>query len=107
MKPIDREALELALKLTLEEKDKGRVEQVRGMLKDRRWRDVAGFCAFHRQIQVLNLHPWQSPPCHIDLDEIGENDAEGAELLKRMLAAGVSRYHPDPLGALAAVGGVK
>jgi hypothetical protein len=31
-----------------------------------------------------------------------EGRAEAAKLLKRMLAAGVSKWHPDPLGALEA-----
>jgi len=43
--PVDRAALELAVKLTLEEKDLGRVQQVRSMLADPRrpWSETAEF----------------------------------------------------------------
>jgi hypothetical protein len=80
-----------------------RVDQVRSMLADRSrsWRSVAEFCASHRQIETLNLEPWESPPCRIDLaGDIGENEEDGAELLQRMLRAGISRFDPDPVRAL-------
>ena len=48
---VDRAALELAIKLTLEEKDQGRVAQIKSMLADlqRPWSETACFCAYHRQ----------------------------------------------------------
>ena len=45
----------------------------------------------------LRLKPWQNPPCFGDEDGDGPADV----LLQRMLAAGISRFHPDPLSALA------
>jgi hypothetical protein len=58
------------------------------------------FDAYGAQIDALHLEPWQDPPCVIDLDDVDENNEQGAALLRRMLAAGVSRYDPDPMRAL-------
>jgi hypothetical protein len=98
----DRAALGLALKHTLAEKDRGRVEQVQSMLADptRTRRDVLEFCSYHRQMLSLRLRPWESPPIWIDPDNPDPTDPpEAVALCKRMLAAGVSLYHPDPIGA--------
>ncbi len=99
----DLEALQLALKLTLEEQDDGRVEQVRSMLADRSrsWFDTASFCAYHQQIKALQLEPWDDPPMCAEPDTYPHTQ-EAGQLLGRMLRAGVSRYHPDPLAALEA-----
>ena len=44
------------------------------------------------------------PPCDADEDgDDGEINADGVKLLRKMLAAGLTRYEPDPLAALAAV----
>ena len=48
---------------------------------------------------ALVLKPWQDPPCYGHLG----NDAGAADLLKQMLAHGLSRYEPEPAGALAAI----
>jgi len=68
--------------------------------------------AYSQQVKNLHLRPWQSPPCWIDPADVediiaagpGEDDTHGrydaARLLKRMLAAGLSRFEPDPAGAL-------
>jgi len=67
--------------------------------------------AYRLQTKNLHLKPWQIRPMDIDdpdnPDE-GRGPAraqldgryEAAALLKRMLAAGVSRYHPDPMAAI-------
>jgi hypothetical protein len=91
----------------------GRAGQIKEKLQDESWEDVAIFCAELCQERALHLKPWENPPCVIedpdDPDERLEPDKPGpasdgrrqaAALLKRMLAAGVSRYHPDPLRAL-------
>lgn len=58
---------------------------------------MAEFAAYHCQIESLKLKPWEEPPCHCD----GDGDKPGDELLRKMFAAGISRYHPDSLAALA------
>jgi hypothetical protein len=109
---VDRAALVLAIELTLQETDQGRVQQVRSMLHDpdRSWDETAHFCSYHQQMNALNLHPWELPPLSIYPDDADYMKIRGRQvtpeavtLLKRMLDAGISRYHPDPLAALAAV----
>jgi hypothetical protein len=56
----------------------------------------------------LNLPPWQPPPCCISNIASALNVADeqsgwraAALLLQRMESWGVSRWHPDPLRAIA------
>jgi len=106
----DRAALILAINETLKEPDQNRVEQVRGMLDDpqRPWSETARFCSYHGQMQALRLRPWEEPPCYPDDPEYMEQvrrshiGAEAVALIRRMLKLGISRYHPDPMMALAA-----
>jgi hypothetical protein len=63
---------------------------------------AVGFC----QVKNLHLKAWECPP--VDTLNVAEpSDNYGrrpneVRLLRRMLAAGVSRYDPDPMQALAA-----
>jgi hypothetical protein len=97
MRRIDRQALELAIELTMAEPD--RREQVTLMLREG-WEETGLFCAYHRQCRALRLRPWQEPPCWVSPNSTSQWDIEAVVLLERMLAAGVSQYHPDPLKAL-------
>ena len=55
------------------------------------------------QGRALRLKLWQSPPCHLSVDdEARDCDIEGQILLRKMIAAGLSIYEPDPIAALAA-----
>lgn len=98
---VDREALNRALQLTLAGDEPGRADQVRSMLTDNGWWYAASFCAYHQQCRMLNLAPWQSPPCHVDEDSPRDREHDAVRLLKRMLSHGVSRWDPDPIGAIA------
>jgi hypothetical protein len=107
---IDREAMQRAIALTLAEDDQGRVEQVKAMLAERDWWDVATFCAYHRQARSLHIKPWEFTPCWINPDQIDAIIARGAyqsrdygaaRLLKRMLKLGLSAYDPTPLESIA------
>ena len=82
----------------------GRVEQVQGMLADptRPWLETATFCAYHRQAVALHLRPWEHTPSWVTDPDNYPEAPEAARLAKKMIAAGVSLYDPDPLGALAA-----
>ena len=95
---VDRDALERAMQIA--QRDPLRAEQLQAKLGDEEWRDVAEFAAYSCQIESLSLKPWQDPPCVADEDDLDKRD-KAAELLRRMLAAAVSRYDPDPLTALA------
>lgn len=52
--------------------------------------------------------PWQSPPCVASLADLGKpfddprGARESAELLRRLIDAGLSRFELDPIDALAA-----
>jgi hypothetical protein len=98
----DRAALELAMKLIRTESP-GRAEQIDSMLEDRPWQEVAEFAVYCLQIKSLRLKPSEHPPLHADEDgdeELNQRAGpEGVALLKRMLACGVSRWHPDPIAA--------
>lgn len=62
-----------------------------------RWEDAAQSAAYSCQIAALKLKPWETPPCFADEDGADPGDV----LLRKMLAAKISRWHPDPLAALA------
>jgi len=103
----DREALKRAVELMRKERGVRR-EQIEQKLRDQPWEEAARFAAYHRQFTRLHLKPWQFAPCWIDPDDIedilaGGDDGQqygAALLLKRMLAAGLSRFEPDPEAAL-------
>jgi hypothetical protein len=96
----DLAALEQALKLTRQE-SAGRAAQIALKLAEDGWWNTACFAAFNCQCSTLHLKPWEHAPCWVD-DPDDYPDPEAARLLKRMLKAGVSRYHPDPLAAIEA-----
>jgi hypothetical protein len=113
LSPVDREALERALKIVLgrpEREDPGRHEQVERMIEERGWFAAASFCVYCCQMELVRPRLWQPTPADItDVegtlakgdDGLG-GDYRAALLLKRMLAAGLSRYEPRPVEALAA-----
>jgi len=76
-------------------------QQLQEKLKDESWFDVATFAAYHCQMRSLGLPPWRQPPCWADEDDKFPADQDAQRLLRKMLAAGISRYHPNPMAALA------
>lgn len=95
---VDRDALERAMQIA--QRDPLRAAQLQSKLKDEPWIEVAEFASYSCQIHALNLKPWESPPCHADEDDPDPQDKAAQYLLRQMLAAGVSRFDPDPLAAL-------
>jgi hypothetical protein len=74
------------------------------MLKERSWQEVAEFAAFGQQIDNMRLRPWETPPCLVcDGNEPRVGEEIAAKVLRNMLKAGISRWHPDPIAALVAV----
>ena len=100
--------------------DAGRAEQLRDFLEDGKhtWLEVAEAAAYGLQMRLLELRPYQTPPCLIfsdaDAAEIlregprGAMDGSGfdisdcrsARLLRRMLRWGISPFDPDPVEAI-------
>jgi hypothetical protein len=96
MNKRDRAALKLAM--TMARKDPAKARQLDDKLKDEPWEDVAEFASYSMQCRSLRLKPWETPPLFADAEF--ENSPGALALLQRMLRAGVSRFHPDPMRAL-------
>lgn len=106
MKRVDKEALVRAIKLA-RASDPKRDAQIAHKLKTEPWIDVATFAAYGCQCDALHLRPWQPPPCWLGDDKPIDDfplagRAAAWELRRRLIAAGLSMYEPDPIGALAA-----
>jgi hypothetical protein len=98
----DTEALTLAVASMSDEEFEGRI-----LIGKATWTEVAELCAYSCQMTNLRLKPWETPPCHADeknpwpdpVDSV-TRFSEACRLLRKMLAAGISRWHPDPMKAL-------
>jgi hypothetical protein len=111
IKKIDREAMKLAIEMVRKRggADKRQIEE---MLRERPWEEVGDFAAGCCQERRLRTKPWQPTPSddyifryykqHLAKGPDGiMGRYRAAELVERMLKAGVSVYHPDPERALA------
>jgi hypothetical protein len=97
----DREALQHCLDLVLNNRsDPASAQQAADLLTSDGWYETASFCSACVQRKSLGLQckPWQTVPARGDRPQL---PPEGRELLRRMLKAGISQYHPDPIAALA------
>src|SRR5262245_19551845 len=81
--------------------------QIGNKLASEPWEEVGRFAAYGAQCHALRLKPWEWPPCwiwDIDAELATPPDQSGrhraAELVQQLLAAGLSRFEPDVLGAL-------
>jgi hypothetical protein len=107
--PLDHDAFTRAI-AHLRNESKARSTQIDAMLADRAFEEVGRFAAFAVQMDTLGLPPWATPPCQASLAHLDKprNDPRGerlsAELLKRMMGVGLSRYEPFPLLALGRLG---
>jgi hypothetical protein len=97
---VDREALKRALAPLRNEPEYA--AQIAAKLKAEPWEDVARFAAYCCQIDNLGLKVWQDPPMYA---ELRPDQPDSLALLVKLLGAGLSRYEPDPIAALAAVRG--
>ena len=102
----DERAMRLAIKMVRQEGPTSD-RQIERMLARESFEKVGKFAAYSCQCRALNLRPWQYPPCWVDSDasyNTADDEDHGrpaaAMLLRQMLAAGVSRYRPDPIRAL-------
>jgi len=106
--PVDRSALERAIELAKGE-SAGRARQIADKLKHESWRAVGEFAASCCQDRALATKPWETAPCSVDEDDpIPDGDdhrrtGRAIKLLRRLLRAGLSRYEPSPIEALARV----
>ena len=105
---LDRQALDLAITID-RERNKACRQQIDDKLRTEPWLRVAKFAAQRCQEIALHLQPWECwPPCAVSVDEVDapgfehRGVSQSAALLRRMLACGVSRWHPDPIAAIEA-----
>jgi hypothetical protein len=104
MRKIDRAALQKALRMAKAENG----EQIKAKLKTEPWEKVAKFAAYCCQCDALNLKPWQLPPMDMEDDKPRDDSPLAGrvaawELRRRLIAAGLSVFEPDPIRALDAV----
>jgi hypothetical protein len=101
MDPRDLEAMRLAIE-TLR-RDPELSDQIELMLRNQSEQEVGAFAAGFCQVRNLKLKGWECPPVDSSSAEPADcygHRANEVALLRRMLRAGVSRFHPDPLAAL-------
>jgi hypothetical protein len=106
---VDRDAMTRAIAITRKESP-ARAAQIFDMLSSRPFERVGRFAAFSCQVDALKLTPWETAPLQIRDIDAGLNApddtrriGDAARLLQRLLRAGLSRYEPSPLAALARV----
>jgi hypothetical protein len=110
MKRIDRDAMRRAISI-LRGRGGEDQRQIEEMLSERGFAEAGPFAAYLLQCSRLVLKPWMAPPCaaHEEVGPTEYDDCYGnrraeVELLRRLLAAGLSRWEPDPVAALERVG---
>jgi hypothetical protein len=111
LSPADMDALTRAVE---QQRARGgeRKRQIEDMLTTRPWLETAKFAAYSLQCSSLALKPWETAPLDAEPDDRDSpgNEARrigsAARLVRRLLAAGLSRYEVDPLGALARAKGI-
>src|SRR5215471_288892 len=96
----DQDALRRAMTIAMQ--DPAKAEQLKSKLQHEPWHEVAAFAAYSCQVDALHLPPYEDPPALADEDDRYPQRASvnGQKVLKRLLAAGLSRYEPDPMAAL-------
>lgn len=100
LSPVDHDALRRAVEQT--RRDPMRAEQLAGIEQDHGLLKAQMQAAYHCQTNNLKLRPWESPPMYGNSGS-GDGRVRARELLTRLLTCGLSRYEPDPIGALAKV----
>jgi hypothetical protein len=100
----DRQALGRAL-AEARDRDPLKRAQLDSIRKTSGWFEAASAAACYLQMTNLKLKPFQPVPMNGDrrpVDDFpGAGRAEAAALLQRLLAAGLSRFEPNPIAALA------
>ena len=99
--PADQDALRRAL--TEARRDPSCVVQLARKEREDSVLEAQLTAAYHCQVRNLKLKPWEAPPCFGDAYPGHDGHVGGAKLLRQLLDAGLSRFEPNPLSALAKV----
>jgi hypothetical protein len=110
LSPVDQNALERALAIVHNSSDSDYRGMFDRVMKEDGWFAAADQAVYHCQRALIAPRLWQPTPRDInpsDIEKILQRGPDGlngeyqaARLLKRMLAAGLSRYEPRPVEAL-------
>jgi hypothetical protein len=83
-----------------------RSRQIDKLLTERPRRHVAMLACYIMQSKNLDLGPGDTAPCWVvDPNTVRKSDQAAAKLVRRMVRAGISQYHPNPMAALKAANG--
>ena len=102
---VDRDALQRSL-IACRAESRARSGQIDAKLRHEPWERVAQFASYSAQIESLGLSPYQDPPVYARRCNLAKpyddprGERESAEILKKLLALGLSRYEPHPLRAM-------
>jgi hypothetical protein len=93
----DRDALEAAIDIV--RKHRERWQEFQALVLERGWDAAALVAVCDCQVRSMRLPPWREEEIPCTASRRGKGRA--SRLLRRMLRRGISRYHPNPLAALA------
>ena len=94
----DSAALQAAIDLARQSE---RAAELVELIRERGWEAAAEICAYDLQSRSLELAHWSDEvPCAAPV----RGKSRASRLLRRMLKRGISRWHPDPLAAIAEAG---
>ena len=97
LSPADLAAFELAIATARRDPTEARwIDDRLASGRDRV--EIGKSAAYHCQIVSLGLLPWEIPPCYaMARPAVYDHQRASRRLLGRMLDAGVSKWHPDPV----------
>jgi hypothetical protein len=81
-------------------RDESRLRQFEKLRTMRSGQQIGRLATYIEQMRKLELKPHETPPCWVDPNNPDEDERGAVELVRRMLKAGISQYHPDPMAAL-------
>ena len=106
LRKVDREAMQRAIDMVRAE-GPSEARRIDDQIQHDGFYSAGHGASYHCQYRNLKLRPWEFPPVWVDnvtatLKEPPDHQRRdrAAKLLQRLLAAGLSRYEPDPLTAL-------
>ena len=103
---VDTHALALAFALAEEHGGERRVRQFEALrARGRSYQQIARLASYVEQCRNLELRPHEVAPCWVIDPDDPRIDQEAAKLVREMLKAGVSQYHPNPMQAIKAANG--
>ena len=103
---VDTHALALAFVQAEDHGGERRKRQFEALrARGRSYQQIARLASYVEQCRNLELRPHEVAPCWVIDPDDPRIDQEAAKLVREMLKAGVSQYHPNPMQAIKAANG--